>query len=383
MTKSPAAALRRSEIVTPLLVFCLTRLTLVCIGVVAEIVLLPGHSTASPPSDGLANLVASGWNRWDSGWYLGIAASGYTYDPATHVGSIAFFPLYPILVRLAAGVVGSPAWAGLFVSNLLFLIALIILYRLIARRFGKSLATASLILLATFPFAYFYGAIYTESLFLLLSALAFTFAESERWWLAGLAGALAALTRLAGIAFGPTLLVTYLEHRQFQWRKLDWAFLAPALVPLGTASFVLYNFFRFGDPLAFYTASLYGWGRHNVVVAFETGSTQWLDPTRLTPGDYDLVLQLNLVLALVWLALTVAVARRIGIGYAVFVLIGTLVPLSAGLESLGRYIAVLFPAYIVMAAYLKERALLPLAIAGSAALLGLFTALFATGNWVI
>jgi hypothetical protein len=369
---------------TPLLIFVVTRLGLFLF-VLGGQVLLPWHDQTSADAVPLrlSQLFVAGWNRWDSGWYTSITIAGYSYNSVTHAGNVAFFPLYPLFLRLALPLLPDPAVAGIVISNLILAAALVTIYRLIATRLGQSIARTTIVLLAVFPFAFFYSAIYTESLFLGLTALAFYLAERERWWLAALVGALAALSRLVGIALGPALLLTYLERRRFQWRQFDVRLLAPAIVPLGTLLYASYLFVRFQDPLAFYTSSLYGWGRHNLFIALQTGSEQWLDPSQLTLGDYDLVLQLNLLIALIWLLMVVPVGRRLGIGYAAFVLICTVLPLSAGLESVGRYLAVLFPVFAVAASYLRQGWAHRLAIAGSAMLLGLLAVLFATGYWVI
>ena len=58
---------------------------------------------------------------WDGGWYLRIAANGYAdrldlSAPMTDqiTGSLAFFPIYPLLIRFLSGLTGAdsagPAW---------------------------------------------------------------------------------------------------------------------------------------------------------------------------------------------------------------------------------------------------------------------------------
>src|SRR3954466_1020850 len=144
--------------------------------------------------------------RWDSTWYLGIAHSGY--DGA----GTAFFPLYPMLVRGLA-VVDSPAAllvAGYVVSLAAFFGALVLMQRLVSLELGSErVARLSVLLLAVFPGALWFGAPYSESLFLLLSVAAFYFARTERWALAGVAAALASGTRSAGIVLVVPLLILW------------------------------------------------------------------------------------------------------------------------------------------------------------------------------
>ena len=330
-----------------------------------------------------SNPFLDGWFHWDAGWYLSIASGGYHYDLLKHTGNVAFFPFYPLLVRLFGYVVQDINIAGLVVSNLSLALAMVLLYRLALAKFDATVARRSLVFLCVFPFAFFYSAVYTESLFLLLAVATFWFAEREQWWLAGLCGLLGSMTRLVGLAVAPAILLFYLERRGYNWRRLDLAFFAPGLVPLGLGIFMGYLQLHFHDPLAFYTSSLYGWGRHNLFVAISDGSWQWVLPTSLTPGDYDLVLQINLLLALIWLGLTILVWRRLGPGYAAFVLLSTIIPLTAGLESLGRYIAVLFPVYIALATWIRHPIPVQVTVAASAGFLALFTVLFANSYWII
>jgi hypothetical protein len=366
------------------LIFAVTRLGLFVFVLGGEL-LLPrrGLTSAHVVPRRLSQLFVDSLNTWDAGWYTAIATSGYSYNQTTHAGNVAFFPLYPLLVGSVLPLLPDARVAGILISNLLLAGALIVLYRLVAARLGPNTAKVTLVLLAVFPFAFFYSAVYTESLFLFLTTLAFYLTERERWWLAGVIGALAALSRLVGLALGPALLLAYVQRKSFQWRRFDAQLLAAAIVPLGTLLYAGYLLARFRDPLAFYTSSLYGWGRHNLFIALQQGSQQWIDPTQLIPGDYDLVLQLNLLIALVWLLLVIPVGRRLGLGYAAFVLIGTVVPLSAGLESVGRYLAVLFPVFAVGASYLSQRWAYRLVIAGSGMLLGLLAVLFANSYWII
>ncbi len=158
---------------------------------------------ADPVTPGWHNL-ATGLVREDALWFLRIATIGYRPDD----GSAAFFPLYPMLTRVVSWLTGGhPVFAALLVSNLAFLGALLVLYRLTARTFSDGVARRTIVYVAIFPTAFFFLAPYAESLFLLLSVAAFWFARDDRWWLAALAGAAAALTRSVGVLIAPALLV--------------------------------------------------------------------------------------------------------------------------------------------------------------------------------
>ena len=120
--------------------------------------------------------------RWDAGWYLQIANpnSGYTYDNrggADIQQNIVFWPAYPLTVRVVALLLGNSKGAfllaGTLVSLIAFLCALVYVYVLARDHLSEEQSSVALWLLAAYPFAFFYGAVYTESLFLLSAAGAF------------------------------------------------------------------------------------------------------------------------------------------------------------------------------------------------------------------
>ena len=108
-----------------------------------------------------------------------------------------------------------------------------------------------------------------------------------------------------------------------------------------------------------------------------------LDPGRFGPGNYDLVLALSFAATLVWLLVVIPVSRLLGPAYGAFVLLAVLIPLSQGTDSLGRYIAVLFPVFVVAAHHVRARLVSNLLLAASSLGLSLMTILFANGYWVM
>lgn len=361
----------------PLSIFLVTRIALFVLAFAAQ-VFLPFH-TGSKHDYFPNNYFLDGWGRWDSAWYISIARQGYSLDPKTYYSNIAFFPLYPLLIRLVGEVVRNLPLAGILVANLTFAGALLVVYRLALLRFDRRVARWTLIFLCAFPYAFFFAAIYSESLFLLLSALSFYLAERERWWLSGLAGLLAALSRSIGGALGPAIFLIYLAHKRYRLKELDRNLFAPALAPLGSALYMAYLGIRFHDPLAFAKASLLAWGRYDVLVQ----GLGRFDPATWNTGNYDLVLATNFVVAVLWLLLAIPTLRLLGPGYAFYLLIAVAIPLSGQVESLGRFVAVLFPGFIVVAYYLKDSLAGKLVLISSTLLLGLFTALFANWYWIV
>lgn len=172
----------------------------------------------------VGNVLAGPAVRFDSNWYLAIAHHGYA---ATGAGSRAFWPLYPELIRVLGYVVGSDVIAGVAISLVSFAGALVLLHRLAELELGQKAADATVLLLAFAPLSFFFSAVYTESLFLLLSVGAIYAARRERWLLACALAGLATLTRTTGFAlFVPLVMMLR------PWRAVSWRRVAPLLLVL-------------------------------------------------------------------------------------------------------------------------------------------------------
>ena len=182
--------------------------------------------------------IVTATERQDAAWFLRIATGGY----AAGDGSAAFFPLYPMAIKVLAWLPGvGPLGAALFISNACFLGALVVLHGL-TRLEGMSAAVArtSVLLIAIFPTAFFFLAPYTESPFLLLSVSAFWFARRDRWAMAALMGALAALTRSIGLVLVLGLAVEAIQRTREDGRPLVPRLAASAAVAAGPALYFLY-----------------------------------------------------------------------------------------------------------------------------------------------
>jgi Mannosyltransferase (PIG-V) len=344
--------------------------------------------------------------RWDAVWYLRIADSGYAGDEAR----AAFFPLYPLLTHSLAQLAGGTD-AALLVSAYLialasFLAALVLLYRLVSLELGRPLARPTLLLLAVFPAAVYFGAPYAESLFLLLAVGAFYAARTDRWAWAGLAAAGAAATRSAGILLLVPLAMLWWSGRRTPSRgrtvaqRPAWLLLAP----LGLACYALYLGLAEGDALRFLDVQD-AWSRElavpltaawdSAVAAFDglrqlaSGQREvvYFEPAA---GDPYRIAAINLMLfgSLVFAVVAcVGALRRLPKAYGAWVAVSLVLPLSfpvkpQPLMSLPRFLAVLFPIFMWLALWSEERRATERVAAVSALGLGLFTAQFASWHWV-
>ena len=338
--------------------------------------------------------------RWDSVWYLRIADSGYG-DSAPRA---AFFPLYPLLVRGVATVLGGSHGALLVAAYLVslaaFLGALTLLYRLTELELGRRLARPTLLLLAVFPAAVYFGAPYSESLFLLLAVGAFYAARTGRWAWAGACAGLASATRSAGLLLLLPLALIWWDARPRRARDAAWLALAPA----GIAAYAAWLGIAEGDPFRFLDVQD-AWMRELTVplagawdgfVAAVDGVRQLASGSRSpvyfdkAAGDPFRIAAINVMLfaTLVFAVVAcVGVLRRLPRAYGAWVATSLVLPLTfpvtpQPLMSLPRFVAVLFPVFMWLAVVSDERRSTDLVVALSALGLGLFTAQYATWHWI-
>ena len=338
--------------------------------------------------------------RWDSVWYLRIADSGYG-DSAPRA---AFFPLYPLLVRsvgeLFGGSYGALLVSAYLISLAAFLGALVLLYRLTELELGRPLARPTLLLLAIFPAALYFGAPYSESLFLLLAVGAFYAARTDRWAWAGACAGLASATRSAGLLLVLPLVLIWWSSRPRRARDAAWLLLAP----LGLVAYAAWLGLVEGDALRFLDVQE-AWSRELTVplagawdglVAAVDGVRQLASGSR-TPvyfeaaaGDPFRIAAINVMLFTTLVFAVVAcggVLRRLPRPYGVWVAASLVLPLSfpvtpQPLMSLPRFVSVLFPVFMWLAAVAEERRATDLVAAAFAVGLGLFTAQYASWHWI-
>ena len=194
-------------------------------------------------------LPKSGWelfSHWDGKWYLEIANLGYSYADDGDFHSVAFYPLFPLLMRGLMTLGMEVEVAGVLINSLAFLGALVLVYLWVEEQYDTGAAKWTTSVLAWCPFSLFCTVIYTEGLFFLLTASALRAFEKGEYIWAAFWGALTTATRGPGVALIPTfLLVAWKEKRP------PLAYVAGFATAIGFFSFSLYCAIRFGDPLAF------------------------------------------------------------------------------------------------------------------------------------
>ncbi len=285
------------------------------------------------------------WANFDGVHYLTIVKFGYD-----QFGTQVFFPLFPLLVSLLSRIISNPLIAGLIISNLSILLAAILLLRMTKSRWA-------IVFLFAFPTSFFFGSLYTESLFLLLVLL--TFSVSKLFSIP------AAATRLVGIFLSP----------------VAW---------IGTAAYSLYLAWRFGQPFFYLTAqSAFNNNRSasigNLVTPFQVVFRYLKIFATINFGQYDFWIAILEFTAFVfgfvilgWLT----VKRKVPLSWLFFSWLAILLPSVSGtFSSMPRYLLTAFPIFAGLA-MIKPLKIKVIVLSIFTGLLIILTMLFTRGYWV-
>ena len=340
------------------------------------------------------------WARWDSVWFLRIAEHGYN---AASGAASAFYPLYPATVAaLGRALFGHYVLAGILISLAAALGSFLLLHRIAEERLGADGARRAVLYLAFFPFALFLQAVYSESLYLLLTLAAFVLAERRRFLAAGVVTGLALLTRPTGVALLPALaLIAWQERDRLR------AFASLAVAPVLFAAYPLYLWQADGDPWAFLRAQRL-WSRHLSpagplggiwdglragwagVEQLASGShthvywtaVQDTDPIRAATINLE-----NLAFLVLFAVLTVIAWRRFGAPYGLFAAVSLAIPLSVPSErwpllSIPRFGLTIFPFFLALAVVGRRPRAHTAILCVSSLLLGVAVVQWALWQWV-
>jgi hypothetical protein len=341
------------------------------------------------------------WAHFDGVWFIHIANEGYRLDNNTP----AFFPVYPLLLRVAGYVTGGNyQLAGILISVASFLAAAALLYRLVAQDLSPRIACWTVVFVSLSPVSFFFQTVYSESLFLLASVACFLLARQRRWALAAVAGMLATATRLAGMFLLIPMALAYVRAYDRSDPRRDRPLLWFLLVPTGVGAYALFLAVATGD-LGTFGAAERAWGREPtfpLVTVWRATTKAYYGVTQLltghgVPADPAYVGEtlafiqretaiVNTVsfLALAGAVLVLLVARRrLPLAYTLYGLALVCLPLLAPrpqvpLMSTPRFVLVAFPVMVALAVLTADRprlkwATVALFVAGLVFLTGRFT----------
>jgi len=322
------------------------------------------------------------WARWDTGWYASIATKGYYLKEGN--SNVAFFPLYPLLLKLPNSLFKLDVmWAGFFISIISFIVALYYLYKLVILDLDEKQTKRSLIYLLLLPASFFFISVYAESLFLLEIVLSFYFARKNKWILAGIFGFFASLTRLPGIILLPVLLVEYLAQKNYKLKNIRFDISWLLLIPLGLLSFMFYLWQKFNDALLFIhnqTTYLrnFTWP-YKVIKGYL--HTIFIDPAAVEKNLYW-ILMIDLFILIIYAVFTVISFKKLRLSYAIFMLLGLGMLIFTGtLSGMARYTLPLFPAVMILGS-IKSKIVRMTIMAVSAGTLIFLVIRFVNWYWV-
>lgn len=379
-------------------IFLVSRLFFFAVGALADS-FLPHLLSSHPYKPDVSGFDI--WGRLDGVRYMVIAALGYSFD----FTNTAFFPLYPLLMRLFLEVFGGyPVIWGVLISLVGSAFAFYFIFEIARELYGERVARIAIICFAFFPTAFFLNAVYTEGLFLALSAGSIWAARVKRNFLLGcILAALAATTRNLGFLLVIPLALEWYSHRE----KLGWRWVWLALPPSGLAAYMGYLWWKFSDPLLSYKAQA-TWGRelHNpldtvgaAISQAYAGFPQLLDLGTLffdqrdsDPGERAQAAVYFVIVAIFVLLLIVGI-RLLPKGLWLYSLLLVLVPeisvnYDEALQSAGRFVLQAFPIFFVLGVLFLRRPRvrtfpLWLWLLASVVLGAFETALFASGRQVL
>jgi hypothetical protein len=317
------------------------------------------------------------WNQWDAIHFLRLAEFGYS---AADKFKAWFYPLYPWSVRFLSYVCGDFLLASFLVSGIALLFAVVILRRLAAFESSDKIARQTVYFFLIFPTAFYLHIGYTESLFLAFALGSVYAARKERWWLAGILGALSWMTRANGIILLLTLVVEA-GHQWFVGRRWRWQWLWIALVPFGFAVYLFLNWRISGDPFAFLKLRQelfhmsFSWPWNGIADAFRN--------LERTPNEAEIVGTQELIFTGLGFACVILSWMQLRPIYATWVTGNWLLLVCVSfIESMPRYTLTMFPIFFLFAFLSENRFWKMVVTMWSLLFFALFSGLFVRGWWV-
>lgn len=298
--------------------------------------------------------------QWDAHNYHRIAQGGYTFHTENGAyTTLAFFPLYPWLIRLLNVFINNYIVSGILISALLYSGACAFMYKLFALDYNKQTAIRAIVYISVFPHSLFFGVMMNESTLLITSVATLYYIRKHNWPLVGIFGALAALSRMAGLLMAIPAAVEWLEHyriieklRQKRigevwklfYQKGLWIF----LMLLGTGIYLFCNYKTTGEWFKFLEYQKTVW--HHSAAYFGTGISLMEDYVAQDRGFTLFSLWLPQLLSVIFtVAMLIYGLRKTRNMYTVFLLVTII--LNTGFDwviSAARYMTCAVPAFIIL-----------------------------------
>jgi Gpi18-like mannosyltransferase len=369
------------------LAFAVSRIIFYSVAIIAFLTIPEYSGDAYTPREFETHPLIDASLRWDAGWYIDIARDGYEWTGAGEE-SVAFFPLFPMLLKAGLLVIPDSLLYlfAVLLNHAIFFVALIPVWLYASRFGGRQVAQRTLLLLCLFPTGFFFNAVYTESLFLLVSAITLLALHRSHFVLAGTVGFLTSLTRPTGVLLGLPFLIQLWRQRSDDWKESLIRGWPIVLVPAGLVAYMAYLWIAFGRPLGFLEVQE-AWGHVQMLPTTAIiESFRYLAETE-TRDVFYVMGAVNTFLTVWALVMAFVIIRSDSLGSS-FALAAVLMPLAAGVESMpvvsmARYVLVLFPLFIPLAIWSRNWSIQALIIAAFLPTHIMLLALFVRWYWVV
>jgi hypothetical protein len=349
-----------------------------------------------PFSSWLERIFLSPWLRWDAVWYLRIVENGYQ----AHDGTAQFHPLYPWLASIFSSLGINPILSLLLVSSFAGFGYLFVSIQLAHLDLSQSNTQFSLLLTILAPAAFVLFAPYSEALFLLCAVGSLYLARKQRWWLSGIAGGLAVLTRQQGLFLILPIAWELWEATGKTWRSAwkSWRqWLSLCLIPIGYTIWLIYRLVILND----LSVNLQNF--HTIVYSLLISSSA----TEVVPAQAfiwpwkalyfavikvfqtpDLDIWVNIISALYFLVLLILGWKSMRVSYRIYVLAITIISFSyfTGLQhpymGLPRHLLLAFPVFWAVTPHLNRPIIRPFVIILGSIWMLFMVSLFSLEAWI-
>lgn len=328
--------------------------------------------------------IIKAWANFDGVHYLNIATDGY-------ITGGRFFPLFPIVLWIfSLGAFYFPLTfiISIIIPNLVFGTSLYVLIKLLKLDYPEKVSNKTIIYLLFFPTSFFFISVYSEGLFLLLTLLSFYLMRKKQWYLAAICAMFLTASRFVGIVIIPALIFEYLiteKPKEIKsWLNL---FLITAISSLGLTSYIIYNYFHWGNFLHFISAQ----GELNN----GRSTSSFVFPLQTVYRYFKIQVSLPINLFEWWIALlelcsfifgstllVIAWFKRVRLSYLIFGVLAFLFPtLSGTFSGLPRYLLIIFPIFLTLA-LIENKYIKVIYLLSGAILLFLLLMFFTKGYFV-
>lgn len=322
------------------------------------------------------NFTQNSWHYWDASHYLYLANNWYT-NLGDEANFIVFFPLYPLILKIFAGL--NIALGSIFLSIGFFVAGSYYFYELVRIDYPEKIARWAVVAMAIFPTSYFFNAPYTESLFLFVFSVAMYSARKEKWAVSGIFTALCCLTRPFGLLVLPAILTEWFFAKDRNIRFLPIIILPSVFAAFG---YLLLNSYIYGDPFAFRYILANNWQKHlmspfiSIMQSWKIAISGGLTSYGIMVGWMEAV-----TITICWLLIPV-VFKKLRKSWAVFYILSVVLFSSTSfILSTPRYILSIPPFFVLIALAEKNYFFKILWGFVSIAFLLIFATVFSTGRW--